>query len=96
MREQLAHLLEMSQLPHVVVRIVLRAIGYHMGLDGAFKTMSVTPEGDVAYTEASEGGADWYWTPKGSPGLHYGSSRSGRMPWVGPLAESGSQKHWSP
>lgn len=56
MCEQLAHLLEMSKLPHVVVRIVPRVVGYHMGLDGAFKTMSVMPEGDVAYTEASEGG----------------------------------------
>lgn len=56
MRAQLAHLLEMSELPQVVLRILPRTAGYHVGLDGGFKIMLVSPEGEVAYTEAAEGG----------------------------------------
>lgn len=56
MREQLGRLLEVSALPGVNLRIIPRKIGYHRGLAGAFKIMTCRPEGDVAYTEASEGG----------------------------------------
>lgn len=56
MRAQLARLLEFSRLPNVTLRVVRRGTGYHLGLRGAFKIMTVRPEGDVAYTEASEGG----------------------------------------
>lgn len=56
MRAQLAHLLEMSERPHVVIRVSPRSAGHHVGLDGGFKIMSVSPEGDIAYTEAAEGG----------------------------------------
>lgn len=56
MRAQLARLLEVSNLPNVTIRIFPRSAGYHLGLTGAFKVMGCDPEGDVAYTEASEGG----------------------------------------
>lgn len=56
MRAQLAHLLEVSQLPNVNLRVHPRSDGYHRGLAGPFKIMTCDPEGDVAYTEAAEGG----------------------------------------
>jgi hypothetical protein len=56
MRAQLERLVEISFMPNVTVRIAPRSGGYHLGLAGAFKIMTCTPEGDVAYTEASEGG----------------------------------------
>lgn len=55
MREQLAQLLELSNLPHIMVRVVPRSVGYHVGLDGAFKIMTVGSS-DIAYTEAGGGG----------------------------------------
>lgn len=55
MRAQLAHLLDLSNQPNVSVRVVPRSAGAHVGLDGAFKVMTVD-EGDVAYTEAHGGG----------------------------------------
>lgn len=55
MREQLAGLLELSLLRNVMVRVVPRTAGATIGLDGAFKVLSVQ-EGDVAYTEAHGGG----------------------------------------
>lgn len=55
MRAQLAHLLDLGELANVSVRVVPRAAGAHVGLDGAFKVMTVE-EGDVAYTEAHGGG----------------------------------------
>jgi transcriptional regulator with XRE-family HTH domain len=56
MREQLRRLLELSALPDVTLRIAPRRMGYHLGLAGAFKIMNCVPEGDIAYTEATEGG----------------------------------------
>jgi transcriptional regulator with XRE-family HTH domain len=56
MREQLRRLLEVSALPGVTLRVAPRRMGYHPGLAGAFKVMECVPEGDVTYTEASEGG----------------------------------------
>jgi hypothetical protein len=56
MRAQLSRLLEISHTPQMTIRIAPRSGGYHLGLAGAFKIMTCEPEGDVAYTEASEGG----------------------------------------
>jgi hypothetical protein len=55
MRVQLARLLEVSRLPHIVIRVVPRSLGAHVGLDGSFKITTVN-EGDVAYMEAVGGG----------------------------------------
>jgi hypothetical protein len=55
MKAQLAKLLEMSELPHVSIRIVPRSAGWHFGLEGSFKIMTVDT-GDVVYTEACGGG----------------------------------------
>jgi hypothetical protein len=55
MRAQLARLLEVSGLPNVVIRVVPRSLGAHVGLDGSF-TITTVDEGDVAYMEAVGGG----------------------------------------
>ncbi len=55
MREQLAKLLELSMLPHVSIRVVPKSAGWHFGLEGAFKVMTVETS-DVVYTEANGGG----------------------------------------
>ncbi|MFB4306592.1 Scr1 family TA system antitoxin-like transcriptional regulator [Actinomadura sp. GTD37] len=55
MRRQLAHLLEASRLPNVVLRAVPRRVGAHMGLDGSFTVISTKGE-NVAYLEALGGG----------------------------------------
>jgi transcriptional regulator with XRE-family HTH domain len=55
MREQLDHLLEISDTPNMMVRVVPQSVGYNVGLGGAFKIMTV--EGaDMAYTQASSAG----------------------------------------
>lgn len=56
MRAQLVRLLEVSQMPNAVLCVVPRLGGYHPGLAGAFKVMTVEGGGDIAYTEAAEGG----------------------------------------
>jgi hypothetical protein len=55
MRAQLAHLLDVSERPNIVLRIVPRSLGAHMGLDGSFQITTVA-EGDIAYMEAAGGG----------------------------------------
>ena len=55
MREQLARLLEVSELPDVMLRVVPRAVGWHSGMDGAFKLLTVGRE-ESAYTQACGGG----------------------------------------
>lgn len=55
MRAQLARLLEASRLPHIVIRVVPRSLGAHIGLEGSFAVTTVA-EGDVAYMEAVGGG----------------------------------------
>ncbi|GAA4231690.1 helix-turn-helix transcriptional regulator [Actinomadura meridiana] len=55
MHHQLAHLLDMSHQPNVVMRAVPRRIGAHMGLDGSFTVISTKNE-SVAYLEAFGGG----------------------------------------
>lgn len=55
MGHQLGRLIELSLLPRVVLRIVPRSIGYHLGLRGSFKVLTVGRE-RLAYTEAAAGG----------------------------------------
>lgn len=51
MRNQLEHLLEMSELPQVSLRIVPREVGAHVGLDGSFSTLE-SPAMKAGYAEA--------------------------------------------
>lgn len=55
MREQLAHLIELSKRPNVVLRIVPKSAGAHEGLDGPFKIITVK-QGEVGFVEAPNGG----------------------------------------
>jgi DNA-binding XRE family transcriptional regulator len=55
MRAQLAQLLDISERPNIVLRVVPRSLGAHTGLDGSFKITTVE-EGDIAYMEAVGGG----------------------------------------
>lgn len=54
MQGQLARLLEVSELPNVVIKVVPRswATGAHVGLNGAFELLSGDGFGEVAYTES--------------------------------------------
>lgn len=55
MRQQLAHVLEFSQRPKVVLRVVPRRVGAHVGLDGAFTIIRTRTE-TVAYVDAHKEG----------------------------------------
>lgn len=55
LRRQLAHLLDVSCSPNVILRVVPRRVGAHMGLDGSFTLISTRSE-RVAYLEAFGGG----------------------------------------
>lgn len=55
MRKQLVQLLELSELPHVVLRIVPNSAGANEGLDGPFKVLKVK-EGEIGFLEAPNGG----------------------------------------
>jgi hypothetical protein len=55
MRGQLRQLLEMSQLPNVIIRMIPWSTGAHVGLDGSF-LLTTVEEGEVAYMEANGGG----------------------------------------
>jgi DNA-binding XRE family transcriptional regulator len=55
MRDQLTQFLELSSLPNIMVRVVPGSVGYHVGLDGAFKIMTVDGT-DIVFTEAGGGG----------------------------------------
>ena len=55
MREQLAWLLELSALHRMSVRVVPKTAGWHDGLAGSFKVMTVGAS-DAVYTEANGGG----------------------------------------
>ncbi|GAA4230808.1 helix-turn-helix transcriptional regulator [Actinomadura meridiana] len=55
MRKQIAHLIEMSDLPHVSLRVVERTAGAHPGLDGSFKIVTVDDR-ELAYVEAATRG----------------------------------------
>lgn len=52
MRDQVAHLIDLSELPHVSIRVLENQAGAHPGLDGPFKMLTVDDH-DVAYTEAA-------------------------------------------
>ncbi|WP_433466125.1 helix-turn-helix domain-containing protein [Spirillospora sp. CA-128828] len=55
MREQIAHLVRLSQLPNVILRIVPNNAGANEGLDGPFKVLKVK-EGEIGYLVAPNGG----------------------------------------
>ncbi|MCO6003658.1 helix-turn-helix transcriptional regulator [Actinoallomurus purpureus] len=55
MRAQLARLLELSESPNVMLRVVPRTAGAHVGLDGSFKIITADRQ-DFAFTEANGGG----------------------------------------
>ncbi|MFG1999941.1 Scr1 family TA system antitoxin-like transcriptional regulator [Spirillospora sp. NPDC048911] len=55
MKAQLAHLLEIGELPHVAVRVLPRSAGANDGLEGSFEVLTVR-EGDISYMEACGGG----------------------------------------
>ncbi|WP_243719559.1 helix-turn-helix transcriptional regulator [Actinomadura sp. KC06] len=54
MRAQLAHLIRMSELPNIAVRVVPWAAGGYIGQDGPFKIL--TSDREVAYADAPTGG----------------------------------------
>jgi transcriptional regulator with XRE-family HTH domain len=58
MRAQLARLLEISEEPHIVLRVVPRnwKVGAHAGLNGSFQILSGDDFGEVAYTESPGSG----------------------------------------
>jgi hypothetical protein len=55
MARQLQHLLEISQYPHVILRVIPFSEGDHMGEDGGFTTLS-WENTEVAYVEVPTGG----------------------------------------
>ncbi|MFB4302077.1 helix-turn-helix transcriptional regulator [Actinomadura sp. NTSP31] len=55
MREQLHRLLELSEYPNVILNVVPRSVGYHLGLQGSLKLLTVGRR-IFAYTEAAAGG----------------------------------------
>ncbi|MGI5226523.1 helix-turn-helix domain-containing protein [Actinoallomurus sp. CA-142502] len=67
MKEQLEHLLAVSRLPHISVRVIPTKVGAHCGLDGSFCTLE-SPTSRAAYSSAMPGGRlilaaaeiDWY------------------------------------
>jgi hypothetical protein len=67
MRKQLAHLLEMSDLPGVGIRVIPRSAGAYAGVDGSFSLIYGAV--DVAYTESPGGGR---LVPSASEVLEYG------------------------
>lgn len=52
MQGQLAHLIELSERPHVSIRVVENQAGAHPGLDGPFMILTVDHR-DLAYAEAA-------------------------------------------
>jgi len=55
MREQMGHLLKLSERPNVSIRIMERASGPHMGLDGSFRLLTVGDR-EVAFSDSPERG----------------------------------------
>jgi hypothetical protein len=55
MRAQHAHLLKLTQLPNVALRIIPQSVGEYIGMDGPFEIFSVL-EGKAAFSEAHGGG----------------------------------------
>ncbi|WUH98949.1 helix-turn-helix transcriptional regulator [Spirillospora sp. NBC_00431] len=55
MRAQLAHLITMSHLKNIIIRVVPRSLGAHPGVDGSF-TLLTASKGEYAWSEAVGGG----------------------------------------
>ena len=55
MRDQLGQLLELSELPNVILRVVPNSAGSNLGLDGPFTVVTVK-EGRLGFVEALNGG----------------------------------------
>ncbi|GAB3666563.1 helix-turn-helix transcriptional regulator [Actinocorallia lasiicapitis] len=55
MREQMAHLLKLSRMPRVCIRVVPRSAGWHPGNDGPFQVLKVHGR-EAAYAGAQIGG----------------------------------------
>lgn len=55
MKDQLARILELSERPNIIIRVVPWSEGAHPGMDGAFKVIRIK-EGEVAFVEAPGGG----------------------------------------
>jgi hypothetical protein len=55
MHDQLRKLLELSELPNVVLRVVPNSAGANLGLDGPFSVLTVG-ESKVGFVEAVHGG----------------------------------------
>lgn len=56
MREQLAHLMEMSQRPHIELRVLPFSVGAHESPEGAFQYYAMNdPYPDVVYAETPNG-----------------------------------------
>jgi DNA-binding XRE family transcriptional regulator len=55
MKAQLLRVLEVGELPHVIVRVIPRSAGAHLGFDGGFRIISLESR-DVAYVGAQGGG----------------------------------------
>jgi len=53
MRDQLAHVLDMSERPNVFIDVVPMSQGYYPGLTGSFTMLSFSNAPDVAYTESA-------------------------------------------
>lgn len=55
MREQIARLIEMSDLPYISVRVMEAEAGEHNGLDGSFRLLTMRDR-EIAFAEAPERG----------------------------------------
>uniref|UniRef100_UPI001F34540B DUF5753 domain-containing protein n=1 Tax=Actinomadura sp. K4S16 TaxID=1316147 RepID=UPI001F34540B len=55
MRDQLRRLLELGELPHIIIRVVPLSAGAHPGFDGPFQILTVGSR-DIAYAGAQIGG----------------------------------------
>jgi transcriptional regulator with XRE-family HTH domain len=55
MKEQLAHLLALSEKPNVSIRVVEQGEDYHVGLDGSFRLLTVEDR-DIAFSESPSRG----------------------------------------
>lgn len=56
MRDQLGHLVGMSQLPNVTIQVVPYAAGGHTGLLGAFILADLTPTQSIVFLDDASGG----------------------------------------
>jgi hypothetical protein len=56
MRAQFAHLIELSQQPHVTIQVVPYAAGGHSGLEGAFIIADLPAEQSIVFMEDASGG----------------------------------------